>query len=108
ARAGRGFPARGAGACRAAGQRRAGPPGAGACAAGRQTGGRAPRAPRGDPMKLAFTKMEGTGNDFVVLDFTNRDFSLSPEQIRTLSDRHFGVGADQVLVVEKPGKPGFD
>jgi len=59
-------------------------------------------------MKLAFTKMEGAGNDFVVLDFTKEVFSLSPEQIRKLSDRHFGVGADQVLVVEKAGKPGFD
>ena len=59
-------------------------------------------------MKLAFTKMEGAGNDFVVLDFTNEVFSLSPEQIRKLSDRHFGIGADQVLVVEKPGKPGLD
>jgi diaminopimelate epimerase len=59
-------------------------------------------------MKLAFTKMEGAGNDFVVLDFTKKVFSLSPENIRKLSNRHFGVGADQVLVVEKPGKPGFD
>jgi len=59
-------------------------------------------------MKLAFTKMEGAGNDFVVLDFTQEVFSLSPEKIRKLSDRHFGVGADQVLVVEKASKPGFD
>ena len=59
-------------------------------------------------MKLAFTKMEGAGNDFVVLDFTNEVLSLSPEQIRKLSDRHFGVGADQILIVEKARQPGVD
>ena len=59
-------------------------------------------------MKLAFAKMEGAGNDFVVLDFTKEAFSLSPGQIRSLSDRHFGVGADQVLVVEKTDTPGID
>ena len=50
---------------------------------------------------LTFTKMEGAGNDFVVLDFTNEAFELKPEQIRKLADRHFGIGCDQVLVVEK-------
>ena len=59
-------------------------------------------------MELEFTKMEGAGNDFVVLDFTKKVFSLSPGEIRKLSDRHFGVGADQVLVVEKPSKPEVD
>jgi len=59
-------------------------------------------------MKLEFTKMEGAGNDFVVMDFTKKVFSLSPEEIRKLSDRHFGVGADQVLVVEKSLKPEVD
>mgnify|MGYP006171523835 CR=1 FL=1 len=53
-------------------------------------------------MKLAFTKMEGAGNDFVVIDSTSREFSFSREQIRRLADRHFGVGCDQVLVVERP------
>ena len=57
---------------------------------------------------MKFAKMEGAGNDFVVLDFTKEAFSLSPEKIRKLSDRHFGVGADQVLVVEKASKPGLD
>jgi diaminopimelate epimerase len=52
-------------------------------------------------MKLAFTKMEGAGNDFVVLDFTNLEFSLSEKQLRKIADRHFGVGCDQILVVEK-------
>jgi len=57
---------------------------------------------------MKFTKMEGAGNDFVVLDFTNERFELKREQIQRLADRHFGVGADQVLVVEKAGTPGVD
>jgi diaminopimelate epimerase len=57
---------------------------------------------------MRFTKMEGAGNDFVVLDFTTGVFSLSAEQVRKLADRHFGVGADQVLVVEKARQPGMD
>jgi diaminopimelate epimerase len=46
--------------------------------------------------------MEGAGNDFVVLDATARPFALTGAQLRRLADRHFGVGCDQVLVVEKP------
>lgn len=53
-------------------------------------------------MKLAFTKMQGAGNDFVVLDATARPFDLDPAQLQLLADRHFGVGCDQILVVEKP------
>jgi diaminopimelate epimerase len=52
--------------------------------------------------------MEGAGNDFVVLDATRAPFSLSREQLRRLADRHFGVGCDQVLVVEKPARAGAD
>jgi diaminopimelate epimerase len=59
-------------------------------------------------MKLAFTKMEGAGNDFVVLDCTEQPFALSASQVRTLADRHFGVGCDQVLVVERPRSHGAD
>jgi diaminopimelate epimerase len=59
-------------------------------------------------MKLPFTKMHGAGNDFVVLDFTRRSFSLSKEQLRGIADRHLGVGCDQVLVVEKPAASGAD
>jgi diaminopimelate epimerase len=55
-------------------------------------------------VKLPFTKMQGTGNDFVVIDATRRDFSLSRKQIRALASRHFGIGFDQLLVVEKPGR----
>ncbi|HLX81170.1 MAG TPA: diaminopimelate epimerase [Burkholderiales bacterium] len=59
-------------------------------------------------MELEFVKMEGAGNDFVVLDFTARAFELRKEQIRKLADRHFGIGCDQILVVERPTKPGVD
>jgi diaminopimelate epimerase len=51
-------------------------------------------------MRLRFTKMHGAGNDFVVLDATRAPLVLSPEQMRRLGDRRFGVGADQILVVE--------
>ncbi|MCA3242322.1 MAG: diaminopimelate epimerase [Rubrivivax sp.] len=50
--------------------------------------------------KLAFTKMQGAGNDFVVLDATQAPLALSREQLRHLGDRRFGVGADQILAVE--------
>jgi diaminopimelate epimerase len=53
-------------------------------------------------MKLAFTKMQGAGNDFVVLDCTEQPFSLDSSQVQRLADRHFGIGCDQVLVVERP------
>jgi diaminopimelate epimerase len=53
-------------------------------------------------MKLAFTKMEGAGNDFVVIDATKERFTLTRNEIQRLADRHFGVGCDQVLVVERP------
>ncbi len=59
-------------------------------------------------MKLPFTKMEGAGNDFIVLDCTRAAFSLGREQIRKLADRHFGIGFDQLLVVEKPAAAGAD
>lgn len=52
-------------------------------------------------MKLKFTKMQGLGNDFVVLDGINQAITLNRQQIRKLADRHFGIGCDQVLLVEK-------
>ena len=55
-------------------------------------------------MKLPFTKMHGAGNDFVVLDATRAPLALSPAQYRFLADRRFGIGADQILIVE-PGDP---
>ncbi len=51
-------------------------------------------------MILNFTKMHGLGNDFVVFDFIQQAISLSPEQIRYAADRHFGIGCDQVLILE--------
>jgi len=59
-------------------------------------------------MKLRFTKMQGAGNDFVVLDGTRERVELTPEQIQKLGDRRFGVGADQVLMVERSSTPGID
>jgi len=59
-------------------------------------------------MKLAFTKMHGAGNDFAVLDFTEKQFSLTEKQLKKLADRHLGVGCDQILVVEKPRQAGVD
>jgi diaminopimelate epimerase len=59
-------------------------------------------------MKLPFTKMHGAGNDFVVLDFTGKAFSLSEAQLKRIADRHLGIGADQILVVEKPRRAGVD
>jgi diaminopimelate epimerase len=57
---------------------------------------------------IAFTKMQGAGNDFVVLDCTRAAFALAREQVQRLADRHFGVGCDQVLVVESPQQPAND
>ncbi len=59
-------------------------------------------------MKLKFSKMHGLGNDFVVLDGVRQQVSLSPEQLVYLADRHFGVGCDQILLVEMPSQPGVD
>jgi diaminopimelate epimerase len=59
-------------------------------------------------MRLRFTKMQGAGNDFVVLDGTLAPIKLTPAQIQRLGDRRFGVGADQVLAVERSSKPGVD
>jgi len=53
-------------------------------------------------MRLRFTKMQGLGNDFVVVDALSEAISLSQAQLRLLGDRHFGVGCDQILVVEAP------
>jgi diaminopimelate epimerase len=59
-------------------------------------------------MKLRFTKMQGAGNDFVVLDATRQPVELTAAQVKRLGDRRFGVGADQVLVVDKSNTPGID
>lgn len=59
-------------------------------------------------MKLTFTKMHGAGNDFIVVDAINQQVDLSPDQWRRLADRRFGIGADQILIVERPTEPGCD
>ena len=59
-------------------------------------------------MKLKFSKMHGLGNDFVVLDGVRQPLALSPEQMRFLADRHFGVGCDQILLVEKATRVDVD
>ena len=59
-------------------------------------------------MKLSFTKMQGAGNDFVVLDATKAAFNLDKEQLRKIADRHLGVGCDQILVVAQPRNAGAD
>ena len=59
-------------------------------------------------MRLPFTKMQGAGNDFIVLDGTRASIDLTPEQLRRLGDRRFGVGADQILAVERSSTPGVD
>jgi diaminopimelate epimerase len=58
--------------------------------------------------KIQFTKMHGLGNDFVVLDAIRQPFVPNAAQARFLADRHFGVGCDQILVVEAPTQPGVD
>lgn len=59
-------------------------------------------------MRLRFTKMQGAGNDFVVLDATAAPLALDASQMRQLGDRRFGVGADQLLIVERSATPGVD
>ena len=59
-------------------------------------------------MKLKFSKMHGLGNDFIVIDGVRQTVTLSPERIRQLGDRHFGIGFDQMLLVEAPSDQDND
>jgi diaminopimelate epimerase len=59
-------------------------------------------------MLLKFTKMQGLGNDFVVFDAISQAVNLTPERCRRLADRHFGIGCDQILLVEKPSRADAD
>ncbi|CDG85637.1 diaminopimelate epimerase [Janthinobacterium agaricidamnosum] len=59
-------------------------------------------------MKLKFSKMHGAGNDFIVIDAIHQEIGFSARQWQALADRRFGIGADQILVVEKPRTPGCD
>jgi diaminopimelate epimerase len=64
--------------------------------------------PDNQHMRIRFTKMQGAGNDFVVLDETRERLNLSPAQYRFLADRHFGVGADQILSVRPAPQADVD
>ncbi len=59
-------------------------------------------------MQLNFTKMHGLGNDFVVIDAINQIVDLDQEQIRFIANRHFGIGCDQVLLVESSVQDDID
>ena len=59
-------------------------------------------------MRLKFTKMQGAGNDFVMLDGITQPLALDVQQLRQLADRRFGVGADQILLVEPSTRAGVD
>ena len=59
-------------------------------------------------MRLRFTKMQGAGNDFIVIDATAHALDVSAAQLRQLGDRRFGVGCDQILVIEKSSTPAVD
>jgi diaminopimelate epimerase len=59
-------------------------------------------------MLLKFSKMHGLGNDFAVFDFISQRGYLTSEQVRLVADRHFGIGCDQVLIVEAPDSPDVD
>ncbi len=59
-------------------------------------------------MEINFSKMHGLGNDFVVIDAINQEINLTAAQICFIADRHFGVGCDQLLLVENPVKPNAD
>lgn len=59
-------------------------------------------------MKLHFTKMQGLGNDFVVIDAINQAIEMTPALAQKLGDRRFGVGCDQLLIVERPTQPDVD
>lgn len=59
-------------------------------------------------MRLRFTKMHGAGNDFIMIDAISQKTRLNPDKIRLLADRRFGVGCDQILIVEHPSRPDVD
>ena len=59
-------------------------------------------------MKLSFTKMHGLGNDFVVFDFTKQSYELSTEQAAKIADRNFGIGCDQILIIEPSTRNDID
>lgn len=65
-------------------------------------------ASRASVMRLRFTKMQGVGNDFVVFDAIGQTVALDAAAVRRIADRHFGVGCDQILLIERPRSPDTD
>jgi len=63
---------------------------------------------QGALMRLRFTKMQGVGNDFVVVDAIGQSVQLDADRVRRIADRHFGVGCDQLLLIERPRSPATD
>lgn len=59
-------------------------------------------------MDIKFTKMHGLGNDFMVLDLVSQELEITPQQIQQWSDRHTGIGFDQLLIIEPPDQPDAD
>jgi diaminopimelate epimerase len=59
-------------------------------------------------MEMPFTKMHGLGNDFVVIDSFAQEIQLTPEQVRLIADRHFGIGCDQLLLLAPSATEGVD
>ena len=59
-------------------------------------------------MQMKFTKMQGLGNDFVVIDAVTQNVRISASMVRRLSNRTLGIGCDQVLVIEPPSEPNID
>ena len=59
-------------------------------------------------MEIKFTKMHGLGNDFVVIDAINQEIDLTEAEVQFIADRHFGVGCDQLLLVEEPESDDVD
>ena len=59
-------------------------------------------------MEIQFTKMQGLGNDFVVIDATKTPFTLTSAQIQRMANRRYGVGFDQILVIEPAGQEPVD
>lgn len=59
-------------------------------------------------MKIRFTKMHGLGNDFVMIDAISQQVNITPDRARKIADRNFGVGCDQILIVEAPTRPDAD
>ncbi|MBB3169691.1 diaminopimelate epimerase [Simiduia aestuariiviva] len=59
-------------------------------------------------MRLRFSKMHGLGNDFVMIDAISQKVRLNADKVRKLADRRFGIGCDQVLIVEEPSNPDVD